>query len=128
MKSAFTPAEAARALTEQLGDVESFDVLHNCLLVAIYHRPETTKGGIVLPESVRKEDAYQSKVGLIVKKGPLAFREDARTDFGGKNPEIGEWAVFKVGDGWAIGINGVPCRIVQDVNIRATVTDPAAIW
>lgn len=119
---------AAQELRSQLGDLAGVEVLHNCILVAIYQRPEKTKGGIILADSTRDEDKYQSKVGLVVKKGPLAFKEDARTDFGGSSVDIDQWVTFRVGDGWSIGVNGVACRMVQDVNIKAVVANPALIW
>lgn len=119
---------AAHDLLGKLGNLESIQVLHNSLLVAIYQRPEVTKGGIILADVTREEDKYQSKVGLVVKSGPIAFKEDARTDFGGVAAKAGDWVVFRVGDGWSLGINGVACRMVQDVNIKAIVPSPEKIW
>lgn len=119
---------AARALREQLGDITGVDVMHNCVLVAIYQRPEKTRGGIILAEVTRDEDAYQSKVGLVIKTGPLAFKEDARTDFGGKSIAEGDWVLFRVSDSWSVSINKVPCRMLDDVKVRAIVPDPTLIW
>ena len=121
-------ASAARALLDSLGDLAGVDVLGNGVLVAIYRRPEKTTGGIIRPDSVKDEDVYQGKAGLVVKRGPLAFKEDDGGDLADGTAKTGDWAVFRVGDGWSIRVNGVPCRMVQDVNIKAVVSNPEMVW
>ena len=123
-------------ILDRLGDISDFDVHHNNVLVAVYKRPEKTKGGIILTDKYRDEDDYQSKVGLIVKAGPNAFYDpNGSWDWGAI--AVGEWVVFRPSDGWnitvsgeggAIGKDAVLCRLIQDTSIRATVQSPDMVW
>jgi len=115
-------------IRKQIGDLSRFTVMHNQVLVAIFIRPEKTAAGIYLPNQTLKEDVWQGKVGLVLKKGPLAFVSDNRTDFGGLDVEPGDWAVFRVSDGLQLNVNGVVCRLVEDVHIKAVTPDPLLIY
>lgn len=111
-----------------IGNLDNIKIFNNWVLIAVYKRPEKTAGGIILTDTVRKEDEYQGKVGLVVKKGPLAFVDDDRTSFGGQNVELGEWVVFRTSDGWSLDVNGVICRMLQDTQIRMTVDSPDVVF
>lgn len=119
-------------LVESVGDLSGVEVMHNQILVAIYKRPEKTAGGIILSDKTRGEDVYQGKVGLVVKKGPLAFEDDARNDFRGQNVNIGDWVGYRVQDGWSLIVNGpngaVDCRMLEDVHIKLRVVSPDEIY
>lgn len=115
-------------LKKSVGDISQVKVFNNWILCAVYKRPEKTASGIYLSDVTRKEDEYQGKVGLVIKKGPLAFVDDDRTTFNGQNVEIGEWITFRASDGWALNINGVLCRMLQDVNIRLGVPSPDVVF
>ena len=110
----------------------SVDVLHNNILVAIYVRPDKTHGGIALPERIRKEDVYQGKVGIVLKKGPLAFVDDDRNKFAGKDVNPGDWIAFRAQDGWTLDLQGVtgpvPCRVLEDVHVKMVLVAPDAIY
>jgi len=96
------------------------------VLLAVYIRPEQTKGGILLPanQGMRKEDNYQGKVGLVLKLGPLAFRSDATHDFGEVVPRVGDWVAINVGDTWAFQLGDQRCRVAQDVDIKLILSAP----
>jgi co-chaperonin GroES (HSP10) len=115
-------------LRREIGDLSKIKVFNNWVLVAVYNRPEQTKGGLYLPDVVRKEDEYQGKVGLVVKKGPLAFKDDDKTAFAGQDVEIGDWVAFRVSDGWSLKVKGVLCRMLQDVQIRLSSEEPDDIF
>ena len=67
-------------LRSAVGDLSGVEVFNTQVLVAVYIRPEKTSGGIIRPDSVREEDKYQGKVGLLLKKGRTAFiDEEARS-------------------------------------------------
>ena len=117
-----------RTILDKVGALFDFEVLGNWVLVGVYIRPEKTKSGIYLADSTRKEDEYQGKAGLVLKKGPSAFIDDASTEFHGQNVEPGDWIGFRASDGWQITVNGVLCRMLQDVHIRAKVASPDMIW
>jgi len=121
-----------KELEARVGKVDHLTLYNNQILVAIYERPEKTKGGLYLPDSVRKEDLYQGKVGLVLKKGPLAFVDDARNDFRGQNVEVGDWIAYRVQDGWSLVINGpggaVACRMLEDVQVRLGLGSPDDVY
>lgn len=117
-----------RELLEKLGDTSKVDVFNNQVLVALYIRPQKTKSGIFLTENAVDEDRYQSKVGLVIKMGETAFQDPDRRWFRGMKIALNDWLVFRPSDGWALAVNGVPCRLVDDVNIKARIDHPDQIW
>ena len=114
-------------LLEELGDISEIELFHNQVLLAVYLRPTKTKSGLILTDSHVDEDRYQSKVGLLVKSGPQAFEQDGNW-FSGLNFADHDWLVFRPSDGWSITVNGVLCRIFDDINIRGRVPPPDAVW
>jgi co-chaperonin GroES (HSP10) len=118
----------------RIGDIGHISVLHNQVLVATYLRPDKTVGGIILPGSAKKEDEYQGKVGLVIAKGPLAFVDDDRTQFGGQDINVGDWVAYRMSDGWQLTLKGRAtadnpkgehhCRMLHDVDIKLVVSHP----
>jgi co-chaperonin GroES (HSP10) len=113
-------------LLKELGDISGIELFTNHVLVAVYQRPEKTKSGIFLPGQTRDEDQYQSKVGLVIKKGAQAFVSTGGWNFEDVNVE--DWVIFRPSDGWATGINGVYCRFLVDTSIKGRVSSPDLIW
>lgn len=111
----------------ELGDLSGVELFHNQVLLAVYIRPQKTKSGLYLTDAHTDEDRYQSKVGLLVKKGPLAFEQDGSW-FHGLEFQEDDWLVFRPSDGWSITVNGVLCRIFDDINIKGRVPHPDAVW
>ena len=68
-------------LLEELGDISKVELFHTQVHLAVYLRPEKTKSGLILTKDHLDEDRYQSKVGLLVKRGPLAFKDDSVAKF-----------------------------------------------
>lgn len=120
--------EPSQDLWNKLGDISKMEVFNNQVLVALYMRPTVTKSGIHLTEQHVAEDIYQSKVGLIVKVGANAFQDDKGAWFKFQKMNEGDWVVSRPSDGWSISVNKVPCRIIDDVNIKARVDHPDQIW
>ena len=114
-------------LLEELGDLSQVELFHNQVLLAVYIRPTKTKSGLYLTDKHTDEDRYQSKVGLLVKKGPMAFEQDGNW-FSGLEFKENDWLVFRPSDGWSITVNGVLCRIFDDINIKGRVQHPDAVW
>ncbi len=115
-------------LLGQIGDLSRLEVFNMQVLVAVYIRPEKTKGGLFLSDRARDEDRYQSKVGLILKKGPTAFVDKDGEWFSGLEIKEGDWIVFRPSDGWNVTVNGVLCRMLDDVSVRARVAHPDQVW
>lgn len=116
------------AKLDELGDIDGVEIFNNQVLVAVYIKPDKTRGGIILPGSARDEDKYQGKIGLVVKRGPSAFDDAFRSKFSDVEVDIGDWAIFRPSDGWSVTINDVLCRILDDVNIRGRVQHPDQVW
>jgi co-chaperonin GroES (HSP10) len=120
--------DPAQALWDNVGDVSKVEVFNNQLLVAVYIRPQKTKSGIYLTDKTTDEDRYQSKVGLVLKKGPMAFDDNTGQWFKDVEIEVGDWIVFRPSDGWSITVNNVLCRMIDDTNIKGRVDNPDRVW
>lgn len=126
----FHDTDPREELLKRVGDLSNVEVFGNEILVAIYKRPEKTKSGIILTDKTKDEDKWQGKVGLVIKKGPLAFVPEGNTDFAGMNVEPGDWVCYRVGDGWSVAIDKSEndFRVVQDIHIKLRVDQPDRIW
>lgn len=125
MAHAQDPADVIKA---QVGDLSNVDVFHNQILVGIYARPEKTAGGIMLPDSVKKEEIHQGVVGLVLKVGPMAFVDDGATTFHGQKVEAGDWIVYRTSDTHKVAINGVVCRLLEDSLVKLRVPHPDVVY
>lgn len=125
MSHAVDPREA---IWDEIGDLDSFELFNNQVLMATYKRPEKTKSGIILTDNNRAEDTFQSKVGLLLKIGPSAFEENAEGWFKDETFKLGDWLVHRPSDGWSINVHGVDCRILVDTQIKGRVSDPDEVW
>jgi co-chaperonin GroES (HSP10) len=114
-------------LLDQLGDISDIELFHNQVLLAVYLRPEKTKSGLILTADHLDEDRYQSKVGLLVKQGPLAFEQDGNW-FTGITFQEHDWLIFRPSDGWSITVNGVLCRIFDDISIKGRAPHPDSVY
>lgn len=115
------------AIIEAVGDLSKVSLFSGRVLVAIYISSRKTKGGIILTDNNKREDVYQGQVGLVLKKGQLAFKDDDATKFHGQDVQPHEWVVFRPGDAKRIQLNGVDCRIVEDTTIDMVVSDPSIV-
>jgi len=117
-----------KELMDSIGIIDDIKIYNNWILCAVYKRPEKLASGIYISDTTRKEDDYQGKVGLVLKKGPMAFVDDEKYGFGGQDVEIGDWITFRVSDGWSLNVNGVLCRMLQDINIRMAIPTPDTVF
>lgn len=122
-------------ILERVGDISQVEVFGSDVLVALYMRPEKTKGGIILSDAIRDEDRWQGKCGLIIKMGATAFCDEENKKF--RDIDVGDFVVFRPSDGFPVQLNSatalssrdaVPCRIVTDIHIRMRVASPDAIY
>lgn len=122
--------DVAQNLVESLGDISGIELFNGQVLLAVYLRSTDTKtkGGIILPEQTVADDKYQSKVGLLVKKGPEAFNDATGQWFNGVTVAEGDWLFYRPADGWGITVNGVLCRMFEDVSIKGRMPHPDAIY
>ncbi len=116
------------AILKEVGDLSGFELMNTQVLVAVYIRPEKTKGGIIMTSKSRDEDRYQSKVGLILKTGPSAFVDDDGKWFAGLSLGPKDWVVFRPSDGWNVTVNGVLCRMFDDTAVRMRIPHPDNVY
>jgi co-chaperonin GroES (HSP10) len=116
------------AIKKAVGSLDGYEIFNNQILVAVYIRPEKTKSGIYLPDRTRDDDKTQSKVGLVLKKGPQAFVDDTNSWFAGVDVNVDDWIFFRPSDGWSVTINDVLCRILEDTTVRGRIQHPDNIW
>ena len=121
--------DPAKKLIDEIGDLSTIELFNNQILVGVYLRPEKTQSGLYMPDKHRDEDRYQSKVGLLLKKGPRAFEPTGDGWFDGtENFALGDWLVFRPSDGWSITVHGVLCRTLSDMQVKKRVKDPDEVW
>jgi len=121
--------DPGKELREAVGDVSGIDLFANKVLCAIYVRPTTTKGGIILTDKTRDEDRYQGKVGYVLKMGPSAFVDsDEGRWFGSVSVAPGDWVGFRVSDGLPLRVNGIDCRLIEDTRVQCKLAHPDIIW
>lgn len=124
-----------QALLDSLGERHhGIEMFHNKVLVATYIEPEMTKGGIILADRTLAESRFQGKAALVLRLGPLAFKDDNIAKFGGVTLNEGDWVMVRPSDGLelfavdASGGTGTSCRVFSDVEIIARLDDPALVY
>ena len=125
--AASKPQSNKDEILASIEDTSAIEVMHNQILVGIYMRGAKI-GNIYIPEKTQDEDRWQGKVGLVIKKGPMAFKNDGANDFHGQDVNEGDWVIYRVSDGFSIDINGTHCRLLEDVHIKGRVSDPSVIY
>lgn len=108
-------------------------VFHNWIITATYFLPHKIgtgggRKGLYLPDVVHDEALYQGKVGLVIAKGPLAFRDDEHVKFMGQDVEIGDWVVYDIMEGRQFTADRIHCRRLKDTQIVMRIPDPRLIY
>jgi co-chaperonin GroES (HSP10) len=123
--------DPAAAIWRELGDaLDGFDIAAQSVLLGTYLRPDDvqTEGGILIPHAAVKDDAYQSKVGLVLKLGRRAFVDDEHVAWNGYRCDVGDWVVFRASDGMKLQIREVHCRLISDVYLKMKVPTADAVY
>jgi hypothetical protein len=124
-------ADPRPTILDAVGELEDLELFHNRVLVYVYKRPnEATLGGktFFLADKTVGEDEFQGIVGLVLKKGPAAFKDDDRNNFYGCNVERGDWVFFRASDGIRMLVNGQLCRRIEDVHIEGRIPHPDYVY
>jgi hypothetical protein len=116
----------AREIVDRVGDLGSWDVHLNDVLVAIFER--TKIGNILIDDKSQMRDQFMAKGALILKLGPGVDVDDSVVQFHGRRLEVGQWVAFMPTDGWPIKILGQQCRMIPDNRIRMTIPSPDLIY
>lgn len=118
-----------QGIIEAAGDLSSVDVFSDLVLIGTYIRSEKTNSGkLILPKEYLEEDEHQSKTGLVLKVGPLAYGDWEDDATRGTNATLHTWVAFAIKDTWPCQVNGTPCRFVPYEKLRARLADPRMIF
>lgn len=121
-------SDPKQAILKAVGDLSKTKVNTDLVLIGTYIRPEKTVGGIIRPKENVEEDQHQGKVGLVLKKGPLAYGDWEDDATRGESAELHTWVVYAIKDGWALEINGTPCRLIPYDKLRMQLPDPKMVF
>lgn len=119
--SSLTPYVLPEVKAKMLPEPKGFK-----LLVMLPAMPETTEGGVFIPDAVRQAEQTASMVGFVVKCGSLAYGDPARFPDGPWCKE-GDWVVFRSYSGTRIKVHGTELRIINDDTVEAVVDDPRGV-
>jgi co-chaperonin GroES (HSP10) len=109
-----------------IGDISRVEWAQNWVLVGIHVQASKTAGGIILTDAARMEDVYQGKLGYVLKMGGDAFAENDSVRFT-IHPTVGDAVLYRASDGFPVDINGIHCRVIEDVHVKAIVGDPSSV-
>jgi hypothetical protein len=131
------------------GALDTVTLTGNDVILGIYIEKEMSPGGLLLPDQRLKESIYQSKVAIVLKVGPDAFKykssfawvspDPKEIGKDGKftkayyaraakhTPKVGDWVIHFPTDSKLFGLNGVPCRYSLDSSVKMISTRPDAI-
>lgn len=139
------PDEQKAKIFEGLGDLGQYEILDDNVLVAVYaesnvlSRIKTHDGKtveLIGTDNRTTESRYQGKCGVIVKKGPTAFKYHNNGQlYEGIEPKVGDWVAFWPSDGRELFLRdsgsrgeGVTCRKLHWSSIFMRVADPRVIY
>ena len=84
---------------------------------------EKTKGGVILSDQLIQEQQWTTNVGLVLKMGPLAYRDKKKFPTGPWCKEQ-DWVIFARYAGSRLKIDGGELRILNDDEILGVVNSP----
>lgn len=82
--------------------------------------PETTKSGIMLPESMRNMERRAYNIGLVLKMGPQALQPHERYE---ADYKVGDWVLYSSYERDPISIGDNLCYFINDERIYATLSE-----
>lgn len=125
-------AEKARIRARIGWLLDRFDMKLNGVLVALFMRPDTTAGGIILTDETLKEDIYQGTTALVLKLGPRCFEDSEAltwTDSDRFKPD--DWVLIRRSSagGFRTRLNGVDCiHFENERGIKAVIPRPDLVF
>lgn len=115
------------SLLKQFEGVE-YKPLASRIVIATYIEPEKTRGGVYRSPKSRNESRFQGKVGLVLWKGPTAFKYDGSYNYEGDIPDIGDWVLYYGSDGREFFMANRSMRSIDSELIHGILPDPEVIF
>ena len=101
------------------------------ILILPYKGKKTTKGGLHLPDEHVDREALATVCGLVLKVGPLAYKDSSKFDYTWGHSRAwckqGDWVIFGRYAGARFRIDGGEVRLLNDDEILATIDNPEDI-
>lgn len=109
---------------EELPDPETLPTLpgYHVLVRPVTIR-ETTKGGIMLPDSVKNDIAYLTTVGKVLSLGDLAYKDEDKFP-NGNWCNVGDYVCYTKHAGQKLFYKNVKLLLLYDDQIMMKVGDP----
>lgn len=120
-----TADQVRKEMLTKLGDISDIAVYHNWVLGLIYITEK--RGNILMSDGLKEEAKWQGKVTLIVKAGPMAFKNTEQWTW---DPpiDVGDFVVSRASDGINRLVNGQMCRLFRDTTVTEKVGHPDSIY
>lgn len=142
-------------IMQAVGDLTDIEIFGRQVLCGVFIKPNTTSTGFYVGRKESAEDTFQSKIVMVLKKGPDAFvgtasYHNATIGEGMPAPDVGDWLFCNASSGFQISLmshtssrpqgsdyagraidlfewDGWPCRIISDDNFIGRITVPHSI-
>ena len=120
-KNAEDPSQMKGSSLERLPQPTGYRVL-----IIPYYPSAKTKGGIIVPDSVRERESFATVAAYVVKLGPDAYADTQKFPNGAWCDEK-DWVLIGRYSGNRFKVEGLEVRVINDDNIIATILDPKDI-
>ena len=96
------------------------------ILIALLKADEKTEAGIYKPVEVLDYETVGSIVGLVLKVGSLAYKDEKKFP-DGPWCEPGDYILMRSYSGTRISVRGQEFRLINDDTVEAVVSDPRGV-
>ena len=117
----YTEAKLSKEIFDKLPEPEGYRIL-----IAVPDVEEKTKGGILLPDSLKSKEETASIVGQVLAMGNDCYADPARFPSGPYCKE-GDWVMFRAYTGTRFKIGNKEFRLINDDSVEATLNGPEGI-
>ena len=96
------------------------------MLIALPKVSAKTEGGIYKPHEAIHMEEIGSIVGLILKMGDLAYKDEDKFPTG---PwcEVGDYVIMRSYSGTRMNVGGQEFRLINDDTVEAVISDPRGV-
>lgn len=113
--------EISQEILDQLPDPVGYRIL-----IALPKVEEKTKGGVYMPDDLRKREETATMIGCVLKMGPDCYRDPDRFPSGAYCRE-NDWVIIRSYAGTRFKVKGQEFRLINDDVVEGVVSDPRGI-
>ena len=93
------------------------------ILIAVPELSDTTKGGVYIPDKLKREEETASVVGYVIKLGSECYVDKNKFP-NGPYCAAGDFIIFRSYSGTRFKVLGKEFRLINDDTVEAVVEDP----